>query len=70
MAELKCATAMKKGKSLYRDFFGAGELFGEPPLFDAGSYPATAVLDEDCKVIRLRKKRHSRKFQLEQFTLI
>ncbi len=38
---------MKKGKSLYRDFFGAGELFGEPPLFDAGSYPATAVLDED-----------------------
>lgn len=32
-----------------------GESFGELPLFDDGTYAATAIADEDCVLIRLHK---------------
>ena len=52
---IKMCNCNEEGKEFIQGFFGAGESFGEPPLFDAGSYPATAVVDEDCIIIRLRK---------------
>lgn len=52
---IKMCNCNEEGKEFIQGFFGAGESFGEPPLFDAGSYPATAVADEECTIIRLRK---------------
>ena len=44
------------GKEFIQGFFEAGESFGEPPLFDEGTYPASAEADEASVVIRLRKE--------------
>lgn len=44
------------GKEFVQGMFTDGESFGEPPLFGAFSYPASAIAVSDSKVIRLAKE--------------
>ncbi len=53
---IKMCNCNEDGKEFIQGFFEAGESFGEPPLFDAGRYPASAEADEASVVIRLRKE--------------
>lgn len=53
---IKMCNCNEDGKEFIQGFFGAGESFGEPPLFDGGNYPASAVADEESTIIRLRKE--------------
>ncbi|MEP7111567.1 MAG: Crp/Fnr family transcriptional regulator [Ferruginibacter sp.] len=43
------------GKECIHSIVEPGESFGELPLFDDGTYAATAIADEDSIVIRLHK---------------
>lgn len=45
-----------EGKEFIQGIFEPGQSFGEPPLFDNDSYPASAVADAPSTVIRLRKE--------------
>lgn len=54
--KIKMCNCNEDGKEFIQGFFGAGESFGEPPLFDGGTYPASAIADEYCTIIRLRKE--------------
>lgn len=42
-----------EGKDFIQGFFSAGQSFGEPPIFDNGEYPASAVAVQATVVIRL-----------------
>ncbi|WP_240671113.1 Crp/Fnr family transcriptional regulator [Lacibacter luteus] len=53
---IKMCNCNDEGKEFIQGFFEAGESFGEPPLFDDATYPASAVADTDSIVIRLRKE--------------
>jgi CRP/FNR family cyclic AMP-dependent transcriptional regulator len=53
---IKMCNCNEDGKEFIQGMFEAGESFGEPPLFDAGNYPASAEADETSVVIRLRKE--------------
>lgn len=53
---IKMCNCNEEGKEFIQGMFEAGESFGEPPLFDAGIYPASAEADEASVVIRLRKE--------------
>ncbi|MBS1603461.1 MAG: Crp/Fnr family transcriptional regulator [Bacteroidetes bacterium] len=41
------------GKEFIQGLFGPGESFGEPALLTRQSYPAAAIADEDCLLLRL-----------------
>ncbi len=43
------------GKEFIQTMIEPGECFGEIPLFDGGTYAATAVADHPCIIIRLSK---------------
>ena len=45
----------EEGRECIHAIVEAGESFGEFPLFDDGSYEATAIANIDCVVIRLYK---------------
>jgi CRP/FNR family transcriptional regulator, cyclic AMP receptor protein len=53
---IKMCNCNDDGKEFIQGIFEAGESFGEPPLFDGGTYPASAVADVNTTVIRLRKE--------------
>jgi CRP-like cAMP-binding protein len=44
-----------EGKEFLQVVINAGECFGELPLFDDGTYAATAIADTDSVIIRLHK---------------
>ncbi|MDO6430573.1 Crp/Fnr family transcriptional regulator [Flavitalea sp. BT771] len=52
---VKMVNTNEEGKEFIQGFFGDGDAFGEPPLFDGNGYPATAIAEEDTILIRLRK---------------
>ncbi len=54
--KIKMCNTNEDGKEFIQGIFEAGASFGEPPLFDAGTYPASALADEDSTIIRLRKE--------------
>ncbi len=54
--KIKMCNCNHEGKEFIQGFFETGESFGEPPLFDSGTYPASAEADEASVVIRLRKE--------------
>lgn len=54
--KIKMCNTNDEGREFIQGIFEPGESFGEPPLFDGGSYPASAVADEQCTIIRLRKE--------------
>jgi CRP-like cAMP-binding protein len=54
--KVKMCNTNEEGKEFIQGIFEAGASFGEPPLFDGGMYPASAVADENSIVIRLRKE--------------
>ena len=43
------------GGEFIQDIMGAGESFGEYPLFDGLPYAASAIANEDAEIVRLRK---------------
>lgn len=53
---VKMVNCNEQGKEFIQGMFDAGDSFGEPPLFYDGHYPASAVAETDCKVLRLRKE--------------
>ena len=53
---VKMVNCNDQGKEFIQGMFEAGEAFGEPPLFYEGVYPASALAETDCTVIRLRKE--------------
>ena len=53
---IKMVNCNEEGKEFIQWLFSAGESFGEPPLFDDGEYPASAVAEEDSVIIRLNKE--------------
>ncbi|HSK11599.1 MAG TPA: Crp/Fnr family transcriptional regulator, partial [Phnomibacter sp.] len=53
---VKMVNCNEQGKEFIQGFFEAGDSFGEPPLFYEGKYPASAVADSDCTIIKLRKE--------------
>lgn len=54
--QVKMVNCNEDGKEFIQGIFTAGECFGEPPLFFNGTYPAAAVAETNCAVIRLRKE--------------
>ncbi len=53
---IKMINSNEQGKEFIQGIFEAGESFGEPPLFFEGTYPANAVAETDCTIIKLRKE--------------
>lgn len=53
---VKMVNCNEQGKEFIQGIFEQGESFGEPPLFIGGIYPAAAVAETDCIVLRLRKE--------------
>lgn len=54
--KIKMVNCNEEGKEFIQGIFEEGESFGEPPLFDAGTYPAGAVAETELTIIRLRKE--------------
>lgn len=54
--KIKMCNCNDEGKEFIQGIFEEGESFAEPPLFDDGTYPASAVADTDVTIIRLRKE--------------
>ncbi|MCU0373768.1 MAG: Crp/Fnr family transcriptional regulator [Chitinophagaceae bacterium] len=52
---VKMINCNEQGREFIQGIFSAGESFGEPPLFYDGTYPADAVAESDCTILRLRK---------------
>lgn len=52
---VKMINCNEQGREFIQGIFSTGESFGEPPLFYDGTYPADAVAESDCTVLRLRK---------------
>lgn len=53
---VKMVNCNDQGKEFIQGMFEAGESFGEPPLFFDGVYPASAVAETDCTILKLRKE--------------
>lgn len=53
---VKMVNCNDQGKEFIQGMFDAGESFGEPPLFCDATYPASAIAETDCTVLRLRKE--------------
>lgn len=52
---VKMINCNEQGKEFIQGLFYAGDSFGEPPLFYDGTYPADAVAETECTVLRLNK---------------
>lgn len=53
--QVKWVNIDEGGKECIHSIVEAGESFGEMPIFDGGTYAATAIAVDDCLVIRLHK---------------
>ena len=53
--KIKMCNSIEEGKEFIQGLFLPGQSFGEPPLFDHQTYPASAVAETEATVIRLRK---------------
>jgi CRP-like cAMP-binding protein len=53
---IKMCNCNEDGKEFIQGIFEPGESFGEPPLFDEGTYPACAVAETNSIIIRLQKE--------------
>ncbi len=53
--KIKMCNSIEEGKEFIQGLFFPGQSFGEPPLFDHQTYPASAVAETEATVIRLRK---------------
>jgi CRP/FNR family transcriptional regulator, cyclic AMP receptor protein len=53
---VKMVNCNEQGKEFIQGIFEPGDSFGEPPIFYEGTYPATAVAETDCTLLRLRKE--------------
>jgi CRP-like cAMP-binding protein len=53
---VKMVNCNDQGKEFIQGMFEPGESFGEPPLFFEGVYPASAVAETDCTILKLRKE--------------
>jgi len=53
---VKMVNCNDSGKEFIQGIFEAGESFGEPPIFYEGTYPASAIAETDCTLLRLRKE--------------
>jgi len=53
---VKMVNCNEQGKEFIQGMFDAGDSFGEPPLFYDGYYPANAIAETDCTILRLRKE--------------
>lgn len=53
---VKMVNCNDHGKEFIQGIFEPGDSFGEPPIFYEGTYPATAVAETDCTLLRLRKE--------------
>lgn len=51
--KIKMVNEMDDGKDFLQGFFLKGESFGEPPIFEGGEYPASAIAVQPSIVIRL-----------------
>ncbi|MEO8773298.1 MAG: Crp/Fnr family transcriptional regulator [Gelidibacter sp.] len=52
---IKMFNLTEDGKEFVQGFFNNGDSFGEPPLFGAFKYPATALALEESEIYRLPK---------------
>jgi CRP-like cAMP-binding protein len=53
---VKMINCNDQGKEFIQGIFSIDESFGEPPLFFDGLYPANAIAETDCTILRLRKE--------------
>lgn len=53
---VKMTNCNEAGKEFIQGIFHPGDSFGEPPLFYNGTYPASAIAETNCVVLRLRKE--------------
>ncbi len=53
--KVKMVNATEDGKEFIQGFFFDSESFGEPPLFEGCTYPASAVAEEDTTLLKLNK---------------
>lgn len=51
--KIRMVNEMDEGKDFIQGFFSDGQSFGEPPIFDGGEYPASAIADQPTVIIRL-----------------
>lgn len=58
--KIKMFNLNSEGKLFTQGMFGAGESFGEPPLFDDSAYPACTVAEENSCLFKLSKARFIR----------
>ena len=56
MGTVKMINCNDQGKEFIQGIFSIDESFGEPPLFFDGVYPANAIADSDCTILRIRKE--------------
>lgn len=71
--EVKMYNSNNEGKEFIQGIFGAGQSFGEPPLFLNAPYPASAVASTDAVVLALPVEKFLILLQenpLIQFTLL
>jgi CRP-like cAMP-binding protein len=54
--EIKMVSYNEQGREFTQGFFTAGHSFGEPPFFDQGCYPASAVAVSDSEVWRCERE--------------
>ncbi|MFN8265510.1 MAG: Crp/Fnr family transcriptional regulator [Chitinophagaceae bacterium] len=54
--KVRMSNTNEEGREFIQGIFEAGQSFGEPPLFDNGEYPASAIAEDNCTIIRLRKE--------------
>jgi CRP-like cAMP-binding protein len=51
--KIKMVNETDDGKDFIQGFFSQGESFGEPPVFECGEYPASAIAVQSSVIIRL-----------------
>jgi CRP/FNR family transcriptional regulator len=54
--KVRMCSQNEDGKEFVQGIFGPGDSFGEPPLFINEKYPASAVADRDCVIVKLLKE--------------
>jgi len=51
--KIKMVSETSDGKEFIQGFFVTGQSFGEPPVFEGGEYPASAIAEQSSIIIRL-----------------
>jgi CRP-like cAMP-binding protein len=54
--EIKMVSYNEQGREFAQGFFTAGQSFGEPPFFEEGVYPASAVAVSEAEVWRCERE--------------